>query len=142
MSWLSGTNAIALVAVAQGLLLAAGICLCLVLFLLLKREVRAGALKFGERERALDETLSRLRRELEEARAELAAAGGSAGLPRGRLDLTRRAQALRLYRQGQSIPQIASTLELPRGEVELLIKVHQLRDTPGSTEAVPPAVSA
>lgn len=141
MSSLSGVNTITVAALAQGLLLAVGICLCLLLFLFVKREIRAATVKSRELEQALEGAVSGLRNELEEARAEFLAARGAMGLPHGRLDLTRRAQALRLYRQGQSIPQIASTLALPRGEVELLIKIHRLRDATDSPETVRPAAS-
>jgi hypothetical protein len=42
------------------------------------------------------------------------------------MNLNRRSQALRLHRQGERPEQIASTLEVPRQEIELLIKVHQI----------------
>ena len=48
------------------------------------------------------------------------------GLPRPGLNLCKRSQALRLHRQGEPAERIATTLELPRQEVELLLKVHQI----------------
>lgn len=42
------------------------------------------------------------------------------------LNLTKRSQALRLYRRGDPAEQIASVLEVPRQEVDLLIKVHEI----------------
>jgi DNA-binding NarL/FixJ family response regulator len=48
------------------------------------------------------------------------------GIPRPSMNVTRRSQALRLHRQGDSAERIAATLELPRQEIELLVKVHQL----------------
>ncbi len=42
------------------------------------------------------------------------------------LNLTTRSKVLRLHRLGQSSTQIASTLELPLGEVNLLLKLHRI----------------
>ncbi len=44
-------------------------------------------------------------------------------LPPGDLNLTRRAQALRLARRGETPAKIASALGIPQNEVELLLKV-------------------
>jgi hypothetical protein len=46
--------------------------------------------------------------------------------PRGSLNLAKRSQALRLHRHGNSSSQIASALEIPQQEVELLLKVHRI----------------
>ena len=46
--------------------------------------------------------------------------------PRSGLNLEKRSQALRLHRRGEAPADIASTLELPLQEVELLIKVHRI----------------
>lgn len=40
------------------------------------------------------------------------------------LDLTTRSQVLRLHRHGESAENIARVLEVPRQEVDLLLKVH------------------
>lgn len=42
------------------------------------------------------------------------------------VNLNRRGQVLRLRRRGRTVEEIASTLEMPRGEVELMVKVHEL----------------
>lgn len=42
------------------------------------------------------------------------------------MNLSRRSQALRLHRQGESPEQIARTLDLPRQQVDLLLKVHEI----------------
>jgi transcriptional regulator len=42
------------------------------------------------------------------------------------MNLTRRSQALRLRRKGDSPEQIAETLNMPRQEVSLLLKVHEI----------------
>jgi hypothetical protein len=48
------------------------------------------------------------------------------GLPKPGLNLTRRSQALRMHRRGDSPGQIAAILEVPLQEVDLLIKVHRI----------------
>ncbi|MGA3239317.1 MAG: hypothetical protein ABSG03_23830 [Bryobacteraceae bacterium] len=48
------------------------------------------------------------------------------GTPRPSMNVTRRSQALRLHRQGDSPERIAAALEVPRQEIDLLVKVHQL----------------
>ena len=46
-----------------------------------------------------------------------------AQLPGPDLNLTARAQALRMAHRGESVPTIAAALRLPRNEVELLVKL-------------------
>jgi hypothetical protein len=48
------------------------------------------------------------------------------GLPRPGLNLNKRSHALRMHRRGEGAQQIASALELPRQEVDLLLKVHRI----------------
>jgi len=48
------------------------------------------------------------------------------GLPRPGLNLSKRSHALRMHRRGEGADQIASALELPRQEVDLLLKVHRI----------------
>jgi len=47
-------------------------------------------------------------------------------VPRAGMNLNKRSQALRLHRQGERPDQIATALDLPRQEVELLVKVHRI----------------
>jgi hypothetical protein len=42
------------------------------------------------------------------------------------INLTKRAQALRMHHRGESIPTIAAALETPVNEIALLLKVHTL----------------
>ena len=44
------------------------------------------------------------------------------------LNLTRRAQALRMHRRGEPIPTIAAALQCPSNEIALLVKVDTLLD--------------
>ena len=46
--------------------------------------------------------------------------------PRPGFNLSTRSQALRMHRRGDSPGQIASTLQVPLQEVELLLKVHRI----------------
>ena len=42
------------------------------------------------------------------------------------LNLSKRAQALRMHRRGEPLSSIAAALESPQGEIQLLLKVHNL----------------
>ncbi len=42
------------------------------------------------------------------------------------VNLNRRGQILRLRRRGRTVEEIATTLQMPRGEVELMVKVHEM----------------
>ena len=46
--------------------------------------------------------------------------------PRPSFNLSKRSHVLRLARRGDSSSQIAASLEMPRQEVDLLLKVHQI----------------
>jgi len=59
-----------------------------------------------------------------ESRAPLPEAVPVTGL--SALNLSKRAQVLRMHRRGDSPDRIASLLEVPRQEVDLLIKVHRI----------------
>ena len=48
------------------------------------------------------------------------------GLPKPGLNLSKRSHALRMHRRGEGAEQIAASLDLPRQEVELLLKVHRI----------------
>jgi hypothetical protein len=48
------------------------------------------------------------------------------GKPRAGLNLTNRSQVLRLHRRGEPAEKIASILEIPKHEVDLLLKVHRI----------------
>ena len=48
------------------------------------------------------------------------------GMPKPGLNLNKRTQALRMHRRGETAEQICTALELPRQEVELLLKVHRI----------------
>jgi hypothetical protein len=49
-----------------------------------------------------------------------------ANLPKAGLDQTARSKVLRMHRAGQSSEEIAASLRMPKGEVDLLVKVHEI----------------
>ena len=51
---------------------------------------------------------------------------GSPSAFRPALNLSKRSQALRMHRRGETAEQIAAALDIPPQEVELLIKVHRI----------------
>jgi len=51
-------------------------------------------------------------------------------IPGDGINLTKRAQVLRMYRRGEPVPSIAAALETPPNEVALLLKVHSLTSEP------------
>jgi len=109
-----------------------GLALCLYLFFSLKREARVAQLRAGAAENALEGSMVRLRETLEEVKANLRDVERHAGMlvapaaPPSGLNLSKRRQALRMYRRGESVQRIAASLALPRREVDLLVKVQQL----------------
>jgi hypothetical protein len=76
----------------------------------------------------LQEKLESLEREVRElpALASVSAPSGLPAAPRAALNLEKRSHAIRLHRRGEPPARIASALELPQQEVELLIKVHRI----------------
>jgi hypothetical protein len=105
---------------------------CIFFFLSLRREIRA----LGKQVTEIDSGTA----------AKAMAHGTEMGQMRSRLDnleqsrspllswisqspsvnLNRRGHVLRLYRRGDSIPEIASGLRLSQAEVKLIVKVHEL----------------
>jgi len=119
---------------AQYGMAAAGLIAGLFLFFALKVEL--SALKRSG-ETARDELTGRLK-ETEAALANLretAAEAGERNTPQGpALNLTRRTQALRMYRRGETVETIAGALRTPRNEIQLLIKLQELNERPSLSE--------
>ena len=122
--------------------LASSLMVCLYLFVSLKREIahiRKGRaednLKWGIDKNRYQASLESLRAALNEvtppaetqaAPALWAPAPAAAGTPPAAtalsMNVTKRSQALRRWRRGETPEQISATLEMPRAEVEILIK--------------------
>jgi len=88
-----------------------------------------------ESEGRLNSEIGALKQRLEELAARPPAPPGAAAAQepstaytevRPGMNLSRRSQALRLHRRGETPEQIASSLRVPTSEVRLLLKVHRL----------------
>lgn len=80
------------------------------------------------RQRVLEEEVARLRGALAGVRTvveQVEREGQRAPLP-GTINLTRRSQVIRMSRRGENADQIAQALAIPRNEVDLVLKIHQL----------------
>ncbi len=90
----------------------------------LRREVREANLARDTAMEALGSRMDALAARLEEVRA---IPHGSVVVPeKAGINLSRRSQALRLHRRGDSAAEIAVALGIPVQEVQLLIKVHEI----------------
>jgi hypothetical protein len=119
--------------VIQDLLLVAGLIASFTLFVGMKRGMRRQARRYKKALQEIEGLLPRLR---------VAAAPPEADPPaiaeieatvatdnhhvRSGFNLQRRALAVRLLRRGEDVAHISAVLGVPRGEVELLIRVQQL----------------
>jgi DNA-binding NarL/FixJ family response regulator len=71
------------------------------------------------------------------------AQAASEPIPLSGMNLNKRTQAVRLLRRGEDVGHIAAALGVPRGEVELLVRVHKMsaqRVGQDSRLVEPPAV--
>lgn len=116
-------------------LLGTGLILCLTLFVSLKRENTRLRLTL-EKDRRLTvgkmeefrSSMIRLQGALDQAQSEAKAHSpiDSGAVPvLQSVNLNKRSLALRMHRRGESPEQIAAALNIPRNEVELLLKVHK-----------------
>jgi len=116
-------------------LLAAGVGLCLYLFITLKREIGGlfrHRLDAQQRVQTLEAALGQARLAVAALETDLREVERQTGMlvapapTRSGLNLSKRTQVLRLHRRGLDSAGIAATLALPRAEVELLLKIHRL----------------
>lgn len=116
-------------------LLAAGLGLCLSLFVSLKTEARGllrRCVETGRQVQSLEGALDEARDAIKTLAADLQAVERQTGMlvepapARSGLNLSKRTQILRMHRSGLDNGGIASSLSLPRSEVDLLIKVHRM----------------
>jgi Flp pilus assembly protein TadB len=131
-----------LISVVPLLLLGAGAVAAAMLFFSLRRENgelrrRMATLEstancaLVELQRRLDDLSERLRQAEERPESSPAAA-------RSGVNLNNRAQALRMLRRGIDAETVATSLNLPRPEIELLIRVQQLSaSSGGATSEIP-----
>jgi hypothetical protein len=107
------------------LLTAAGMCSTLALFLTLKLEIRRQARRQKARIEDMVVRLNEAQLPAVFAAAEPAVTFVPAPLRAG-LNLNKRVHALRMLRRGEEVSHVAAALGVPRGEVELLIRVQSL----------------
>lgn len=119
-----------LIPLAPYALLASGCFACLSIFVSLKKEIRSLRVRLNhlteetppeELKLKLNELTDRLR-----VAEESTPTPGAFMLPRASLNVSKRRQAIRMSRRGDAVESIAASLNLPRREVELLLKVHAL----------------
>lgn len=100
----------------------------LYLFYALKLEMRAARQRDQSRMEAIEAEHQQLGEQLETAAARLEQIEERAAAfsvpARAGLNPSRRSQALRLFRRGQSAEEIARSLSLTSGEMRLLLKIH------------------
>jgi len=116
---------------AQLALIAAGLLGMLLLCVSLKRENAALRRRVETEQDALSDTVEAVKLQVRQLQTRLEEGAGHAPEPiacapgGGTMNLNKRSEALRLSRRGETSERIASALQLPRNEVELLLKVHR-----------------
>ncbi|HMD50626.1 MAG TPA: hypothetical protein VKG79_16055 [Bryobacteraceae bacterium] len=117
--------------IAPYALLALFAAISLIVFLSSDREIRRLKSRLGGKNPAVL-SQKELQLRLENLTGRLREAEERASIPpqpavvRPGLNLTRRNQVIRLSRRGQPASHIAASLSMPRKEVELLLKIHNL----------------
>jgi hypothetical protein len=119
--------------VAGNLLLVLGVLLGL------NQRVRQLRTRAGKQEKTLQTETERLATEIAELKGRIleleqtdnsiapaAAATGSATVTGNSVNNTLRSKVLKMHRLGQSADRIAGSLRVPKGEVDLLVKVHKI----------------
>ena len=98
---------------------------CASLFIVTKMEL-------SQVRRAADQSRMDLAKKIEEVESAMADIPAATPAPmltvRPSINLTKRAQALRMRRRGESLESITAALAVPRNEIELLLKVHEMVD--------------
>ncbi len=122
--------------------IAIGLALCVYLFVSVKRDLRAGEARVGKKLAALETDWQAKMESLDERWNELSQISSvlvPPQPPRSGLNLNKRSQALERHRRGETPPEIAAALAIPRNEVELLVKVQRIvlssMDKPASRAA-------
>ena len=108
---------------------AIGMVMCLVLFVSLKGDLRACERRSKKKLAAMERDWDAKIQLLDERWEELSKISGllvPPTPPRSGLNLTKRSQALQMFRRGETPQDIAAALSIPSNEVELLVKVQAL----------------
>ena len=118
--------------VAPYLFMTAGLFACIYLFCSLKQEIRRLQRRLRDRDAKLEAAAVAMQGQIADMRAELHDAEERTAqlVPpspaRSGLNVNTRTQVLRMFRHGEAEENIATKLGLPRSEVSLVVKVHQL----------------
>jgi hypothetical protein len=119
-----------LIPLAPFLLIGITSVLCLFFFLCLEHEMRIMNLRWKRRQNAQQSATQELKAEIAELSTRMLEAEERAGIlvapapPKSGLNLNKRTQVIRMSRRGDQAEKIAASLNLPRREVELVLKVH------------------
>lgn len=89
------------------------------------RKLRAEALEAGQAAANGVSTLSMELQGIREGMRQMEECPVGGNTAQG-INLTKRAQVLRMYRRGETIPSIAAALRSPLNEVHLVLKVHHM----------------
>jgi hypothetical protein len=101
-------------------LFATGLAAILVLFWSIKREIHTYARRNRKHLDQLSQTLQAPAREPELAYVPIA-------MPRSGMNISKRVQAMRMFRRNEDVSHIAAAIGVTRREVELLIRVQQIK---------------
>jgi hypothetical protein len=93
----------------------------------MRAEIRAERRRARESEKAASARLEQTELAMERLRKSMAEAGERPPDPLPGLNLTRRAQAVRMHQRGEPVATIAAALRAPRNEIELLIRLQEMR---------------
>jgi hypothetical protein len=119
-----------LIPLAPFVLIAINSVLCLFFFLCLEHEMRIMKYRSKRREARQDSTADELKIRVADLSHRIRDAEERAGVlvapvpPRSGLNLNKRSQVIRMSRRGEQPDKIAASLNLPKREVELLLKVY------------------
>src|ERR1017187_974559 len=103
----------------------------LVLFVTAKLETRRALRAARDARKSVDAAVQEMSAGIERLRAEVRLpAPVSAPAAGPALNLTKRTHAMRMLRRGESVESIASALRAPRNEIELLVKIQQMIQSP------------
>jgi len=99
------------------------------LWITAKLEIRRVQSSLADTRQAADSGIRKLSDSLEEVRNVLTVDPEPATSPNAlSLNLTKRAQALRMHRRGETMTSIAAALQTPYNEIELLLKLDSILD--------------
>lgn len=118
--------------VTQYAVIGVGLLGSLALWITAKFELRAVRSKVSDSRDALETNVRELSASVNQLRAERENEPAPVSpSPSPGLNLTRRAQVVRMHRRGETIPSIAAALQTPGNEIELILKLERLLNSNG-----------